>query len=251
MYPAISVILTTHNRPKLLARALKSLIDQDFSDFEIILCADEGLRETKEVAFRLLRNSDSFISVPHFKGPAETRNFGIAMASGRHICFLDDDDSFPPEYLLMASKFLSDSNEIHYSNYYQVLENNETNKIDIGKYFVEELMVINFIPNSALFVPTLIAKNHLFDVRLQSHEDWDWLIGLKSKNYVFRHHPIFGPNVHINDGLSRNNDALKSKSIGLDFLSIYRKYPAESEAQKIARQEMLKKYGMGSPLRFL
>ncbi len=251
MNPSLSIVLATHNRPNLLARALQSLCSQEFDDFEIILCADEGLKETKEVALKYLRPTDSFVCAPRIRGPAGTRNLGISMASGRHVCFLDDDDSFPATYLLEAINFLSNSNEIHFCNYYQVLEGQENVKVDIGEFPIERLMVCNFIPNNALFVPTTIAQKYPFDVRLQSHEDWDWLLILYSHGYVFKHHSFFGPNVHIGGISSRNNNAKNSKSIGLDFLSIYRKWPAQSEDLKIARSEMLKVFEMGAPTRFL
>ena len=218
MNPSLSIVLATHNRPNLLARALQSLCSQEFDDFEIILCADEGLKETKEVALKYLRPTDSFVCAPRIRGPAGTRNLGISMASGRHVCFL---------------------------------EGQENVKVDIGGFPIERLMVCNFIPNNALFVPTTIAQKYPFDVRLQSHEDWDWLLILYSHGYVFKHHSFFGPNVHIGGISSRNNNAKNSKSIGLDFLSIYRKWPAQSEDLKIARSEMLKVFEMGAPTRFL
>jgi len=78
----ISVILTTHNRPTLLNRALNSLLSQEFKDFEIILCADEGAIDTKEIAFKLLRQTDSFISAPKFnrKWPSNSEALRFARA---------------------------------------------------------------------------------------------------------------------------------------------------------------------------
>lgn len=251
MNPSISIILTTHNRPDLLARALKSVCAQKFDDFEIILCADEGLSETKEVAFKYLRSADSFICAPRFNGPAETRNLGISIASGRHICFLDDDDSLPPTYFLESANFLSDANEVHFCNYFRVTDGQESENIDLGGFPLEQVMVRNFIPCNTVFVPNAIAKCYPFDNRLQSHEDWDWLLSLINGGQTFKHHSIFGPNVHENNQYSRNNSAKESKSIGFDFLSIYRKWPAKSEDLKIARLEMLKTLGMLSPKEFL
>ena len=257
--PLISVIVTTHNRPNLLIRALNSLLSQEFKDFEIILCADEAIIDTKEIAFKLLRVTDSFISVPNCKGPAGTRNLGISIASGKYICFLDDDDSYPSGYLLAASNFLTTTNQLHYFNYNEIMEDREDLQPnndamiqrDIGKFLIERLMISNFIPNNALFIPNHIANANQFDIRLQSHEDWDFLISLKSKDYAFKHHDIFGPNVHVSKGKSRNNDARISNSIGLDFLSIYRKWPSDSEAVRIARAETLKSLGVGMLPHFL
>jgi glycosyltransferase involved in cell wall biosynthesis len=257
--PLISVILTTHNRPTLLERALNSLLTQEFKDFEIIVCADEGEIHTKEVSFKLLRAIDSFISAPQIRGPAGTRNLGVSIASGQYICFLDDDDSYSSNYFLISSNFLAASNDIHYCNYREVEENREIegscnevfNKRDIGKFSTETLMIRNFIPVNALFIPNLVAKANPFDIRLQSHEDWDWLISLKTKNYTFKHHDIYGPNVHLQKSPSRNNNALETNSVGLDYLSIYRKWPCDLVELKFARAEVLKDLGVNAQPQFL
>jgi hypothetical protein len=109
----------------------------------------------------------------------------------------------------------------------------------------------NFIPNNAIFVPKDIAKNNLFDERLQSHEDWDWLISLKSKEYEFIHHPYWGPNVHLHSGESRNLNSNSQFSKMLDFLSIYRKWPIESDKVREMRALQMKKYGFEIVKEFL
>ena len=77
------------------------------------------------------------------------------------------------------------------------------------------------------------------------------MISVKSKDYAFKHHDIFGPNVHVIKGKSRNNDARSSNSNELDFLSIYRKWPSDSEALRIARAETLKSLEVGMLPHFL
>lgn len=252
--PFISVVLTTHRRPSLLVRALESLLSQNFSDYEIILCADESSRETREIANTLLRDCDSFISTPNLQGPAGTRNIGITLASGEWICFLDDDDSLSGGYFEMASAHLQNSNNVHFFNFTEIKEERLNNSIvkkleskkDLSNISADQLFLGNFIPLNALFVPNGIAKLSLFDLTLQSHEDWDWLVSLRSKSNNFSHHNFYGPNVHIDTSSSRNSDAINSGSRTLDFLSIYRKWPANSEEIRHKREEIMS--GMGLPI---
>lgn len=259
MKPLISVILTTHNRPNLLKRALISLLSQTYKNFEILVCADESSKETKEAAFSLLRPSDSFLSAPNLKGPAETRNLGITLATGNWICFLDDDNTFPENYFDFAKNELSDAHQIHYFNYNEILENRNdelpekisSTKKDISEISINRLLISNFIPNNDIFISTQIARNHFFDPNLQSHEDWDWLLLLKNKGFSFKHHEKYGPNRHIIHGSSRNNDAHASKSAVIDYLSIYRKWPVGSEELKEKRATLLAKMGLKIPSRFL
>ena len=259
MVPFISIILTTHNRANLLRRALKSLLLQSCSTFEIILCADESSRETKEIAHSLLRESDSFLSTPNLRGPAETRNIGISLAVGKWICFMDDDNTYTEDYLASISNLSMESNQIHYFNYNEITEDREneepliisTTKGDLSRFSIDQLLISNFIPNNVIALPTEIAKLHPFDVYLQSHEDWDWLISLKSKGYEFNYHQEYLLNRHISEWSSKNNDAIKSKSIALDFLSVYRKWPTNSEEIKLKRADFMKRLGLNIDSNFL
>lgn len=259
MIPFVSIIITTHNRPNLLRRALKSLLSQSGSTFEIILCADESSRETKEIAHSLLRNSDSFLSTTNLRGPAETRNIGISLAIGKWVCFMDDDNSYTEDYLTSISSLSLETNEIHYFNYNEITENREfeeplnisTIKRDLSSLSIDQILISNFIPNNVILLPTEFAKLHPFDPFLQSHEDWDWLISLKSKGYKFNYHQEYLLNRHISEGTSRNNDAKKSNSMALDYLSVYRKWPTNSEKLKIKRADFLKSLGLEIEPKFL
>ncbi|QJQ00938.1 glycosyltransferase family 2 protein [Herbaspirillum rubrisubalbicans Os34] len=253
--PLFSIIVTTHRRPAILERALRSLLAQSFVDYEIVLVADEGSIPTKEVASRLLREKDVFLCLPGAKGPAESRNAGVQLARGRFILFLDDDDSYRPDFLqaiVQCNRFLSDA--VNYVSYTQLKEVRtpegthvlSSTEVDTGATDIRTLLVSNFIPNNAIVLSSSIAKRHLVDATLQSHEDWDYLISLVLK-YEFNFLGISGPVVHINEGQSRNNDAKSNGSIALDFLSIYRKWPAADDELRLRRKEMLRTLGLDLP----
>ena len=254
--PFISVVLTTHKRPNLLMRALKSLIKQEFKDFEIILCADESEKETKKIATNFLRSGDVFVSSPHLSGPSESRNFGILLSKGEWICFLDDDDTFDETYFEKISQLIKEPNRIYYSNYTRIFESrgdrsitfNKQENINISSIPSNNLLISNFIPINAVFIPKNIAKLQNFDLNLQTHEDWDYYIALKNSGYEFEGlDNIYGPNVHLGDEVSRN----KSKAIPLDYLSIYRKWPSSDEALRKVRANILAESGVNIPENFL
>jgi glycosyltransferase involved in cell wall biosynthesis len=255
--PTISVVLTTHNRPILLKRALDSLLMQrEFNSFEIIVCADEGTRETKKVVESSLRSQDSFISAPSLQGPSETRNFGIKISTGKWICFLDDDDTFDLDYFKKATTLLNDGYEVNYFNFTEINyskdeEQSLYERKSLGNISIEQIEVGNFIPINAFFVSRILAQNNLFDSTLRSHEDWDWLIGLKRCGSKFLHHDAFGPNVHLNIISSRNLDSIESGSRVLDYLSIYRKYPVHAEELKVARAAQMEIFGLPIPPEYL
>lgn len=90
--PAVSVIVPVYNGKKYLARCVKSVLAQSFSDFELLLVDDgssDGSQEEEE-AYR----SDPRVRVlkkPH-GGLGDTRNYGAEHASGKYLTFVDSDD---------------------------------------------------------------------------------------------------------------------------------------------------------------
>lgn len=257
MAPLFSIVVTTHHRPQVLERALNSLLNQTFTNFEIVLATDEGSIATKEAATRNLREKDIFLVLPHTKGPAETRNAGVYHAKGRYILFLDDDDSYQNDFLQNiadSNHFIGDA--INYTNYTKVRESRHaegtellsSTEINTGVTEIDSLLICNFIPNNAIVMSSSIAKRHQFDAHLNSHEDWDYLLSLVLQ-YEFNFLDIAGPVVHNNEGPSRNNTSSGSRT--LDYLSIYRKWPIDDPEVKAKRKEMLKTFGLDLPQELL
>ena len=255
--PNLSVILTTHLRPKLLARSLESLLNQTDDNFQIILCSDEGSIETRDIANEYLRKNDCLLVLPHLVGPSSTRNEGLRIASGKKVIFLDDDDTFDIDFFENLNKSTCNTNHIlHYFNYSkcQEVSIDGVKAIETVKHYQgnnkTEIMVGNFIPNNSFVVDSCIAKSVMFDVSLRSHEDWEYLISL-NKMIKFAHIDIYGPNIYSSDNTSRNNDSYRNGSVMLDFLSIYRKHPSDDPRIKLARSQALASFGVQIPAELL
>lgn len=102
--PAISVIVTTYNRPILLVDAVQSVLDQQGGmDFEVIVVDDGGpggyeLPEDPRVRLVVMEEN---------AGLSAARNRGIDEARGDAITFLDDDDLLTPDRLELAVRGLA------------------------------------------------------------------------------------------------------------------------------------------------
>lgn len=103
--PDISVILPTFNRAKVLARAVQSVIEQTFTDWELVVVDDGSTDNTYRLisAFMDKRHSIRYMKHTNRKA-ALSRNAGIQASFGRYITFLDSDDFYLPEHL--ESRFL-------------------------------------------------------------------------------------------------------------------------------------------------
>jgi len=110
--PTVSVIITTYNRPKLLPRAIESVISQSFTDFECIIVDDcSSKKETKDIIESFDDERLSYIRHIKNRGLSAARNTGLELASGEYVAFLDDDDEWLPEKLEKQVELFEGLNE--------------------------------------------------------------------------------------------------------------------------------------------
>lgn len=97
--PAVSVVIPTRGRAKLIAETLQSVARQTWQDFEVVVAMD-GYDEGCADVVRALAD-ERFRCVHHAQaqGANHARNLGIQMARGRWIAMLDDDDTWLPQKL--------------------------------------------------------------------------------------------------------------------------------------------------------
>lgn len=96
--PKISVIIPVYNTEKYLAECLDSILNQTFSDIEVI-CIDDKSDDSSLDILKKYEKNDSRIRVfenEKNKGQGYSRNRGIQLARGKYINFTDADDYIPP-----------------------------------------------------------------------------------------------------------------------------------------------------------
>ncbi len=194
--PLISVIVPTFNRPDMLKRALQSIAQQIFTDYEIIVVNDGGIDVADTVTSFNERHNITCIHHGKNRGLAAARNSGIGVARGKYIAYLDDDDRFAPDHLQTLVSFLEQSHlRIAYSDAWRIVQ-----RMEHGEYVEVERSVPyshDFNPDTLLisnYFPVLcvmhekacLEKTGGFDETLTTHEDWDLWIRL-SRHFPFAH----------------------------------------------------------------
>src|SRR4051812_4085758 len=105
--PAVSIVMATYNRPSVLAFAIRSVLAQDFADWELIVvgdrCADETTALVASFADRRIRYVNLAIKYGEQSGP---NNVGIARARVRYVAFLNQDDIWFPDHLRSAVEWM-------------------------------------------------------------------------------------------------------------------------------------------------
>jgi glycosyltransferase involved in cell wall biosynthesis len=104
---AVSIVVPTYNRSKLLKECVDSLLAQACSDLEIIIVDDGSTDDTQETIKTVTDKQDrvKYYPRPHL-GLCAARNFGLDQSSGEFIGFFDSDDLWPPDYVETMVKTL-------------------------------------------------------------------------------------------------------------------------------------------------
>jgi glycosyltransferase involved in cell wall biosynthesis len=102
-----SVVISTYNRARVVTRAIRSVLDQQGVELELVVVDDGSTDDTAKVLDEL---SDPRLRVVHRAngGSSAARNSGIAAATGDWVAFLDDDDAALPGWLSCLAEMTGD-----------------------------------------------------------------------------------------------------------------------------------------------
>lgn len=123
MRPKVSVIIPVYNSEKYIERCIKSVLNQTFQEFELILIND-GSKDNSQKILELYKEkyADKIILVSQENmGVAKTRNKAIKIANGQYIMFIDNDDYIDNGYIETHIKKIEETNaDIVMSGYRRV-----------------------------------------------------------------------------------------------------------------------------------
>jgi glycosyltransferase involved in cell wall biosynthesis len=179
--PLVSVIIPTHNRARLVERAIRSVLDQDFTDFELIVVDDGSTDSTKT----LLESFQGRLKpiVQENKGVSAARNRGIRSSRGALLAFLDSDDEWLPKKLTRQVElysperplFICHTGETWIRDGREVPQRNYHRKQG-GLFFERALKRCLISPSSVMVSRRLLDEVGWFDESLPAAEDFDlWL----------------------------------------------------------------------------
>jgi len=107
-WPKVSVVISTYNRPKFLDRALESVFDQTFDDFEIVIiddCSPDPVANGKVLEKWYNKFEERGIDLWAYRMEINSgyhcfpKNRGVEKSSGDYIAYLDDDNTWRPNHL--------------------------------------------------------------------------------------------------------------------------------------------------------
>lgn len=186
--PLVTVYIPTRNRSKLLARAVRSVLDQSYPDLELIIVDDASEDDTKEVIKKSVIVNDTSKRIIYFRldtpsGACAARNVAIEAATGRFITGLDDDDYFAPDRIArLVQAFDPAASSFVFGGFFSEIEVAGMNiKVPVHsrrKAVLRELLKKNMVGNQVLTLTKRMRAVGGFDSALLAWQDHDLWIRL-------------------------------------------------------------------------
>ena len=176
----VSVIIPTFNRAATILRAVKSVLQQSYKDFELIVVDDASHDETRSI---LEKQSDvKALYLDSSQGVSNARNRGVAVSKGKWVAFLDSDDEWLPHKLEKQLDWVErerisvvHSEEIWIRNGRRVNPKKKHAKCG-GDIFERCLKLCLISPSAVMMRRELFEEMGGFDVEFPVCEDYDlWL----------------------------------------------------------------------------
>lgn len=247
--PKVTVIIATYNAIAYLPSTVDSVIQQTFTDFEVLIVDDGSTDETVEWVSKLVDPRVRLISQAN-QGVAVARNQGIMGAQGEYVAFLDADDLWEPTKLEKQVKCLEENPQVGLVNT-SIVNIDEQGKPlgavnapdvegNVLKYIVEENLIL--CGSAPMVRRSCLEAVQGFDQKLMSAEDWDLWIRLAARyDFAVVREPLVLYRQHLNsksnnierhlkhrlkvidktfETVARNLQPLKQRSVGRAYLSV-------------------------------
>ncbi|MBN2835129.1 MAG: glycosyltransferase family 2 protein [Candidatus Delongbacteria bacterium] len=231
--PLVSVIITTYKRDVVLKRAINSVLEQSYKNYEIIVVDDNNpqseYRQSTQVVMSSYANFKNIRYVKHTSNMngAVARNTGIRSASGEIVCFLDDDDWYYKDKLKLQVNFLLSNTE--YDAVYCGWDRDNTRVIPVkeGDLSFDLLTGKNLIYTNVIMMWKYAAeKIGGWDERFKRHQEAAFL--LRYFRYGFKIGVV--SEVLVGFDISDRSNALKPKQ-NKDQIDLYLLYYSDSIEQ--------------------
>ncbi|MDI6791949.1 MAG: glycosyltransferase [bacterium] len=176
--PLVSIVLPTYNQITMLQKAVRSVLEQSFKDFELIIVNDGSTDGTDDYLKTL---ADSRIRVIHQTNqrlPAAL-NTGFRAARGELLTWVSSDNYCAPYFLEALVGALATHPEagLAYADFFLIDENDHLiRRVSVPDYGYRSLLIRNDGNAAFLYRRACMEKIGLYDTELEGAEDWDYWI---------------------------------------------------------------------------
>jgi len=227
----VSIIIPTYKRSyNVLIKAIRSVLNQTYTNIEIIIVNDNPKMQQyrNEIRTKIDKiNDNRLVYIEHEKnqGACAARNTGIKHSQGKYVAFLDDDDEWMVNKVeLQLTKFKDPDVGLVYCDSHTIIVKNEKvidKKVRANRFsgwVYDELIIDNFIGSTSFVMlkKEVLNKCGYFDKNLRSAQDFELWLRI-SRLYKVNYVSEILVNYYMHDG-ERISTNVNNKISGLESL---------------------------------
>ena len=219
-YPKVSIVVPTYNRSVYLQECLDSIINQNYTNLEIVITDDNSTDNTEELCKKYIKKYPYIKYVKNEKypqGPNGNKNNGLDNCTGEIVGIFDDDDSMVENILqIMVDKILEGYDDVM-GNCIIVSKNSNNGKFSgegmetDGEVHWRDILCGKIKGEYWSIFKKEILGNNRFDTDLYGGESILWQKILKDKKIYYFHKAV--RNYKINDDGVMNNTINRSNKV--------------------------------------
>lgn len=210
MSSKVTVIMPAKNESRYISDSIKSIINQTYNNWELLIVNDRSTDETGQIALNFAK-SDKRIRVYDGEGicAANARNLAISYASGEYIMNMDADDFSVPDRMEKLLQIASKYSLAFVGSYIEYVDHNlrfkklvkkPISNRSIRKGFERSFARYTIVPGSVM-ASTEILKKVRYNEFFKSMEDWDLILRISdNKDVVFENYPEPLYKYRLNEG---------------------------------------------------
>lgn len=184
----VSIIIPYFKKRKYIKNTLRSVINQSYKGFEVIIIYDDNDKNDLLYVKKLIKTDKRIKLLVNKKnlGAGRSRNIGIANAKGSYICFLDADDIWKKNKLLTQLNFMTKNNHLISHTSYEIIKKNKVLEKRIARNFLnfKSLLKSCDIGLSTVMISKKVFKKNIKFSNLKTKEDFILWLEILKLNYV-------------------------------------------------------------------
>lgn len=192
--PFFSVIIPTYNRSTIILKAIKSVFNQSFSDYELIVVDDGSTDDTQAILQPYIDDGSLKYIFQSNQGVCAARNYGVDLSAGRFIVFLDSDDTVKASWLM---DFYDEYMRTKASILVCKLVNADRNYFFSGTFAIEKSIFIDV----GMYDPVL---------RYGENSDLNWRLQERGYSLAYIDKQNFIYNKSLQKGIQRHRNIIDS-----------------------------------------
>lgn len=215
--PFISIIMNCHNGETFLNKSLKSIISQNFKNWELIFWNNMSEDKSREIFISYKEKRFRYFESKKFLNLYQARNLAIKKAKGKYICFLDTDDWWMKNKLKSQINILKRKKNINFifSNCYTFSQNLKKKTLHFRSSIPSGKITQDLLNNYKIAILTVMIKKSLFKNKKFNSNfniigDFDYFINLSLKeNFYCINSPLAFYRFHSNNFSNKTDIYLK------------------------------------------